>query len=261
MKLSGNTILITGGTSGIGLELAKAFRARGNDIIVSGRREHLLTEIESNHPGITGRRLDIADPADIQRFSRALIAERPQLNVVIHNAGMMKGEALLESDTSTVAEETINTNLLGTMRLNAALLRHLGEVPNAVVAVVTSGLAFVPRVTAPAYAASKAGLHSWTQSLRFQTKGRGMEVLEIIPPYVATELQGTHQKTDPQAMPLEEYIQETMDILQQTPTPAEVLVKRVQALRFAERNGQYADIFQAMNAPQKESASNEHGRG
>ena len=253
MKLSGNTILITGGTSGIGLELAKAFRARGNDIIVSGRREHLLKEIESKHPGIVGRRLDIADPADIERFANVLLAERPQLNVVIHNAGMMKDEALLESGTSTVAEETINTNLLGTMRLNAALLRHLGEVPHPVIAVVTSGLAFVPRVTAPAYAATKAGLHSWTQSLRFQTRQKGIEVLEIIPPYVATELQGAHQKTDPHAMPLEEYIQETMDILQQTPTPTEVLVKRVQALRFAEREGQFTDIFEAMNAPQKVS--------
>ena len=251
MKLSGNTILITGGTSGIGLELAKEFRARGNDIIVSGRREHLLEEIESKHPGIVGRRLDIADPADIQRFAKALLAERPQLNVVIHNAGMMKDEALLESGTSTVAEETVNTNLLGTMRLNAALLRHLGEVPHPVIAVVTSGLAFVPRVTAPAYAATKAGLHSWTQSLRFQTRQRGIEVVEIIPPYVATELQGAHQKTDPHAMPLEEYIQEMMDILQQTPTATEVLVKRVQALRFAERDGKFTDIFEAMNAPRK----------
>ena len=253
MKISGNTILITGGTSGIGLELAKAFRAKGNDIIVSGRRGHLLQEIESKHPGIVGRRLDIADPADIQRFAGALIAERPRLNVVVHNAGMMKDEVLLEGDTGTVAEETINTNLLGTMRLNAALLGHLGEVHNAVIAVVTSGLAFVPRITAPAYAATKAGLHSWTQSLRFQARQKGIEVLEIIPPYVATELQGAHQKTDPQAMPLEDYIRETIDILQQTPTPTEVLVKRVQALRFAERDGQFADIFEAMNAPQKVS--------
>ena len=173
--------------------MAKAFRAKGDDIIVSSRREHLLEEIESKHPGIIGRRLDMADPADIQRFAKALLAECPQLNVVIHNAGMMKDEALLDSDTSTVAEETINTNLLGTMRLNAALLRHLGEVSHPVIAVVTSGLAFVPRVIAPAYAATKAGLHSWTQ-------------------YVATKLQGAHQKTDPHAMPLEEYLQKTMDI-------------------------------------------------
>lgn len=212
MNLSGNTILITGGTSGIGLELAKAFRAKGNEVIVSGRRENLLREIESNHTGIVGRRLDVADQPDIRWFAKALIAERPPLNVVVHNARMMKDEALLESDTATVAEQTITTNLLGTMRLNAALLGHLQGVPNAVVAVVTSGLAFVPRITAPAYAATKAALHSWTQSLRFQTRQIGIEVLEIIPPYVATELQGAHQKTDPQAMPLEDYIQETMNI-------------------------------------------------
>ena len=162
--------------------------------------------------------------------------------MVIHNAGIMKNEALLESDTSTIAEETVTTNLLGTMRLNAALLGHLQEVQDAVIAVVTSGLAFVPRVSAPAYAATKAALHSWVQSLRFQTRQSGIKVLEIIPPYVATELQGAHQKTDPQAMPLENYIQETMNILQQTPTPTEVLVERVQALRFAERNARFAEI-------------------
>ena len=251
MTLSGNTILITGGTSGVGLELAKAFRAKGNDVIVSGRREHLLQEIQSKYPGIVGRRLDVTDSSDIQQFAKALLAERPQLNVVIHNAGIMKNEVLLESNNSTVAEETIATNLLGTIRLNAALLGHLQVVPNAVIAVVTSGLAFVPRTTAPAYAATKAALHSWTQSLRFQTREAGIEVLEIIPPLVATELQGAHQKTDPQAMPLEDHIEETMNLLQQKPTPTEILVERVQALRFAERNGRFTDIFEAMNAPKK----------
>ena len=253
MNLSGNTILITGGTSGIGLELAKAFRAKGNDVIVSGRREHLLQEIESKHPGIVGRRLDAADSSDIRQFAKALLAERPELNVVIHNAGIMKNEVLLESDDSTVAEETITTNLLGTIRLNAALLGHLHVVPNAVIAVVTSGLAFVPRTTAPAYAATKAALHSWTQSLRFQTREAGIEVLELVPPLVATELQGAHQKTEPQAMPLKEYVEETMNLLQQDPTPTEILVERVQALRFAERNGRFMDIFEAMNAPKKVS--------
>ena len=252
MKLSGNTILITGGTSGIGLELAKAFRAKGSEVVVSGRREHLLKEIESKHSGIVGRRLDLADPSDIQRFANELIAERPELNVVVHNAGIMHDEALLVNDTSAVAEQTITTNLLGTMRLNAALLGHLQGAPNAVIVVVTSGLAFVPRITAPAYAATKAALHSWTQSLRLQTRQIGIEVLEIIPPYVATELQGAHQKIDPKAMPLDDYIQETISILGQTPTPTEILVERVQALRFAERNGHFTEIFETMNA-QKDS--------
>ena len=139
MNLSGNTILITGGTSGIGLELAKAFRAKGNDVVVSGRREHLLKKIETKHSGIVGQRLDLADPSDIQRFAKDLIAERPEFNVVVHNAGIMHDEALLVSDTSAVAEQTITTNVLGTMRLNAALLGHLQSLPNAVTIAAKSG--------------------------------------------------------------------------------------------------------------------------
>lgn len=159
----------------------------------------------------------------------------------------MKDETLLEANSAAVAEQMIATNLLGTMRLNAALLSHLQRATNPTIAVVTSGLAFVPRTTAPAYAATKAALHSWTQSLRHQVRQAGIEVLEIVPPYVATELQGAHQKTDPLAMPLEAYIQETIDLLARTPASPEILVERVHALRFAERDGRFTEIFEAMN--------------
>jgi uncharacterized oxidoreductase len=248
MNLSGNTILITGGTSGIGLALAKALQKRGNEIIISGRREHLLQHIASTNDGIEGRRLDISDASDIHRFATSLIADRSGLNVVIHNAGMMKDENLLDAHSGAIADETVITNLLGPMRLNAALLPHLRLASHAVIAIVTSGLAFVPRTTSPAYAATKAALHSWVQSLRMQTKSAGIEVIELIPPYVATELQGGKQKADPRAMPLDHYVEETMSILEQNPTPTEVLVQRVQALRFAERDGRFNEIFEEMNA-------------
>ena len=247
MKLSGNTILITGGTSGIGLALAEELASRGNEIIVSGRRENLLKEISAANDRIEGRRLDIADHADIRRFADLLVKERPALNFVVHNAGIMKDEDLLAEDTSEIAEETVTTNLLGPLRLNAALLPHLRSVGDATIAVTTSGLAFVPKTTAPTYAATKAALHSWVQSLRFQLRDTRVAVLEIVPPYVATELQGERFKENPRAMPLRDYIQETVALLEQNPTPRELLVERVQRLRFAERDQRFTTIFDEVN--------------
>ena len=148
----------------------------------------------------------------------------------------MKDEDLLAEGTSEVAEETVTTNLLGPLRLNAALLPHLRSVSDATIAVTTSGLAFVPKAAAATYAATKAALHSWVQSLRFQLRNTQVAVLEITPPYVATELQGKHFKENPRAMPLNDYIQEIVALLEQESTPKELLVERVHRLRFAERD-------------------------
>jgi uncharacterized oxidoreductase len=250
MKTTGDTILITGGGSGIGRGLAEAFHKLGNHVIIAGRRKQVLDETTSAHPGITSALLDIEDPATIKSFATKLIADYPTLNVVIHNAGIMRPEDLLNhpEDIST-AEATITTNLLGPIRLTAALLPHLQKQPHATIMTVSSGLAFTPMAATPTYSATKAAIHSWTQSLRYQLKSTGIEVLELVPPYVQTELMGSAQASDPRAMPLKDFLAEVIEILKAEPTPNEILVQRVQPLRFAEQNGKekYDAFFKTLN--------------
>ena len=248
MNMSGNTILITGGGSGIGRGLAEGFHRLGNRVIIAGRRRQALEDVTAANPGMAAVELDVADPADIARFAAAVVEAHPALNVLVNNAGIMPDENLAAERVVTAdAEATITTNLLGPIRLTAALLPHLRRQANSAVMNVTSGLAFVPLATAPTYSATKAALHSYSNSLRFQLKGQ-TEVIEIAPPYVQTPLQGERQMTDPRAMPLDDYIAETFAILQQQPTPQEVCVERVMFLRNAEAEGRYDQTFQALNA-------------
>jgi uncharacterized oxidoreductase len=152
-------------------------------------------------------------------------------------------------DGLTIAEATIATNLLGPIRLTSALLPQLRKQPHATILTVTSGLAFVPLALTPTYNATKAAIHSYTQSLRYQLKSTNIEVLELIPPYVQTELMGTAQASDPRAMPLTDFIDEVMAILKTQPTPAEICVQRVHPLRYAEQAGKekYEAFFQQFN--------------
>jgi uncharacterized oxidoreductase len=250
MKTTGNTILITGGGSGIGRGLAEAFHQLGNRVIIAGRRKQVLDETIAANPGMTSALLDIEDPANIKSFAAKLTADYPALNVVIHNAGIMRPEDLLNhpEDTSTV-EATITTNLLGPLRLTSALLPHLRKQPHATIMTLTSGLAFTPLAISPTYNATKAAIHSWTQSLRYQLKSTGIEVIELVPPYVQTELMGSAQASDPRAMPLKDFLAEVIAILKTEPTPNEILVQRVYPLRFAEQNGQekYNAFFKSFN--------------
>ena len=246
MDLSGNTILITGGTSGIGRALAEAFHRAGNRVLITGRRKGLLDEITQAHPGMQSAELDIADGEAIPRVAAALLADHPGLNVVIHNAGIMRSETLAEGKVGD-AEAMIATNLLGPIRLTAALLPHLLRQPKAAIMTVTSGLAFVPLALTPTYSATKAAIHSYTQSLRHQLRGSPVQVLELAPPYVQTELQGPRQARDPMAMPLKDFITEVMDLLKASPGASEILVERVKAQRYAERSGEYDAFFTAMN--------------
>lgn len=251
MKLTGNTVLVTGGGSGIGRALAEEFAKRGNEVVISGRRQSALDEVVAANPAIKAKVLDIADGADVKRFATELVREFPKLNVVIQNAGVMKNEDLLE-DGPEVAEETIATNLLGPIRLTAALMSQLKAQETAAVLTVTSGIAFVPLAVTPAYGATKAGLHSWTQSLRFQAEGTTLEVLELPPPYTQTELMGEHQAKDPNAMPLDAYIRETMELLEQEAekqSGGEILVERVRPLRTAERDGKHEQLMRARSEP------------
>jgi len=245
MDITGNTILITGGGSGIGRALAEALHARGNKVIVSGRRAAALEDVAAATPGIATATLDVSDPADISRFAAEIVAAHPDLNAVIHNAGIMQAEDLASAGSDlAIAEATIATNLLGPLRLNAALLPHLLAQPRAAVLTVTSGLAFVPLVATPTYSATKAAIHSWTQALRGQLRGTSVEVIEIAPPAVATDLMPGHAQ-NPNSMPLADYIAETM--VQLEAGAAENLTERVKFLRFAEARGDYAKVFAILN--------------
>jgi uncharacterized oxidoreductase len=246
MQMSGNTILITGGTSGIGRALAEAFHALGNHVIIAGRRKALLDEVTAANPGMQAAVLDIEKGDSIPGFAAKLTADFPALNVVIHNAGIMKSEVLAKGALAD-AEATVATNLLGPIRLTAALLPALLKQPNAVIMTVSSGLAFVPLALAPTYSATKAAIHSYTQSLRYQLKDSRVQVLELPPPYVQTGLQGSRQASDPMAMPLKEFIAEAMNILKTRPEAVEICVERVQAQRLAEASGHYDTFFKTMN--------------
>ncbi|MQB20230.1 SDR family NAD(P)-dependent oxidoreductase [Agrobacterium tumefaciens] len=250
MKMTGNTVLITGGGSGIGRALAEAFHALGNKVIISGRRQSALDEVTSANPGMVSAVLDATKAENIRTFAETLTRDYPDLNVVINNAGIMKNEDITAApDYLEIAEETIATNLLAPIRLTAALLPHFLKKENAAVLTVSSGLAFVPMVATPTYSATKSAIHAYSMALREQLKDTSVEVIEIAPPYVQTTLQGEKQAKDERAMPLDAFITEVMDILTNRPDAKEVIVERCKPLRFAAENGNFDQVFGMVNSP------------
>lgn len=251
MQISNNTILITGGGTGIGRALAIAFHQRGNRVIVAGRRQSALDEVAAAYPGIETAVLDARDPADIARFGKEISEKYPTLNVLINNAGIMQIEDWKTDVIDlSIAAATIETNLLAPIQLTGALLPTLKKQPSATVMTVSSGLAFLPLAATPTYSATKAAIHSFSESLRFQLKDTSVEVLELAPPYVQTTLMGAHQEVDPHAMPLDEFIAEVIDIIEHQPEAREILVKRVYPLRFAAGDEQenYLNQFNGLNS-------------
>jgi len=251
MKTTGNTILITGGGSGIGRALAEAFHQRGNQVIIAGRRQAALDEVAKANPGMATAVLDVTDAQDIARFTQQIVRDYPALNVLVNNAGIMRAEDwTAESVDTATAQATIATNLLAPILLTAALLPQLRKQAASNVINVSSGLAFLPLAITPTYSATKAAIHSFSESLRHQLKGTAVEVIELAPPYVQTELMGAQQASDPRAMPLAEFIDEVMQLLELHDAP-EVLVQRVHRQRFAAAQGQaaYQELFAQVNAP------------
>lgn len=247
MKITGNTILITGGTSGIGRGLAEALHAQGNRVIIAGRRQALLDEITAANPGMRGITLDVRDSAAIEALPARVQSEFPDLNILVNNAGISQTEDLnVDSSDISVARSIIETNIVSVLHLTAAFLPVLKAQTSSTIITTTSGLAFLPRADYPAYCASKAFLHSWLQSMRQQLKNTSVEVLELVPTYVQTELTGADQLTDPHAMPLADYIREVMDVLTKGDLPqGEILIEGVKSYRFAERDGKYEQVYAA----------------
>jgi uncharacterized oxidoreductase len=245
VKTTGNTILITGGGSGIGRALALRLNALGNKVIVAGRRREALDETIAGSQNMHAMVLDVEDPQAIKAFVDRVVAEHPDLNVLINNAGIMRRENLTASRDLRDCEQTIIANLLGPIRLTNALTDHLASRPDAAIVNVTSGLAFVPLSHTPTYNATKAALHSYTVSLREQLKGR-VEIIELAPPAVQTELT-PGQSTRDGYMPLDDFIDETMSLFLQQPTPREILVERVGFLRWAERDGHFDQAVEMLD--------------
>lgn len=248
MKTSGNTILITGGGSGIGRELARRFAELGNRVIVVGRRLNSLLDTIGDRTGMTAITLDIEDERKLAAFAAAIIVDHPALNMLINNAGIMRAEDLTAARGLGDAAATIATNVLGPTRLIDALVDHLSKQPDAVIVNVTSGLAFVPLASHPTYSATKAAMHSYTLSLRHQLSGK-VEVIELAPPAVQTDLT-PGQSTREGYMKLEPFMDEVMELFAKRPTPAEILVERVKFLRNAEAEGRFDTAFAMLNPAQ-----------
>jgi len=244
MKTSGNTILMTGGGSGIGEALAHRFHDRGDTVIIAGRRREALEQAAAGRERIHTVALDVEDPAAVDAFARQVVADFPALNVLFNNAGIMKFEDLTGRRDLADAEATVAINLLGPIRLTNALVDHLSAQADAVIVTVTSGLAFVPLVAAPTYSATKAAIHSYTVSLRTQLAGK-VEVIELAPPGVQTDLT-PGQANRPGYMPLEAFADAVAAQFAQQPTPREILVDEVQFLRQAEREGRFDETLKTL---------------
>jgi len=248
MNLTSNTILVTGGGSGIGRGLAETLHRAGNRVVIAGRRLDALRAVADANPGIEYLQLNLAEPDSISRLAAELADRRPGLNVLVNNAGVMQTEDLLTGDPTLaeVADNTVAVNLLGPVRLTTALLPALLGQPHAAIVNVTSDLAFVPKAVAPTYSATKAGLHAYTQSLRRQLRHTPVQVIEIIPPQVETD-ELAAQQCGPNVMSVDAFVAEAMSLLHSQPDAAEIVVDAAKRLRFAARDAHYDDIFDAVN--------------
>ena len=189
MNLSGNTILVTGGSAGIGLALAKRFIERGNDVIICGRREDKLSEVKANLPGIITHACDVGEARSRGDLVKWIVKEFPELNVLVNNAGIQRRIDLKAGEPWEKTRSEIEINLDAPIHLTQLLYQQLSKRKSAAICNVTSGLSFIPLANVPVYCATKAALHSFTLSLRWQLKETHVRVVEIIPPAVDTDLQ------------------------------------------------------------------------
>lgn len=248
MHISGNTVFIPGATSGIGLALALRLHEKGNSVIIGGRRADRLAQITAEHPGLQAVAIDTTDPDSIQQAAAQVIEEHPDLDVLITMAGIMRIEDWTSPGAGflTDAEQTVTTNLLGPIRLIAAFLDHLRSRPDATIMTVSSGLAFAPLKVTPTYNATKAAIHALSESLRLQLADTTVGVLELVPPSVATHLL-PGQKDSDFAMPLDDFVDEVVQLIETQPEAREILVDRVGFLRYGEARRDYDQVVATLN--------------
>ncbi len=237
VDLSDRTVLVVGGTSGIGRELAGRFAAAGSTVAVGGRSPQALAELAGEGFGAFG--IDVTDGASVEAARDAVLTRYPQLDTVVTMQGVMLLEDLRDPAHFEATRTTIDTNLVGTIRVIDAFTPHLVRRGEGAFITVSSGIGFLPFPPMPTYAASKAAVHAYSEALRAQLDGTGVDVVELVPPAVATAGQ---EKVNPRALPLDAFATEVMDLLAQEPTPREVLVKGVLMHRWAERDGTYDDL-------------------
>ena len=248
MNISGNTIFIPGATSGIGLALAVELHAKGNTVIVGGRRTELFERIAAQHPGLDTVNIDIADPASIDAAAKQVLAKHPHLNVLVTMAGIMRIEDWHDPESFLAsAESVIATNVLGPIRLIGAFIAHLQTQPDATIITVSSGLAFAPLKVTPSYNASKAAVHMLSESIRLQLADTTVKVMELVPPAVRTALLPGQADSDV-AMPLDEFVAEVVTLLEEQPDANEIHVERVKFLRYGEARGNYEQVVATLNA-------------
>ncbi|RWR16201.1 SDR family NAD(P)-dependent oxidoreductase [Microbacterium enclense] len=235
MDISGRTALIVGGTSGIGHGMAKRFADAGSTVIVGGRTAAGIEDLET----VT---IDVTDADSVLRARDEVLANHPDLDLVVTMSGVMILENLRDPEHFTQTETIVTVNLLGTIRVIDAFTPHLLARGAGDILTVSSGIGFMPFPSMPTYGASKAAVHSYTESLRAQLTGTGVGVTELVPPAVATAGQ---EKVNPNALPLDDFLDEVIDLLTAEPTTYEIVVERAQPLRWAERDGTYAELLEA----------------
>jgi uncharacterized oxidoreductase len=245
MNITGNTILITGGTSGIGLAFAERFFAEGNTVIICGRRADRLAAIAEKNEGMITRVCDIANAADRVALRDWVVQHYPTINVLINNAGVQYAADLTnEADMSKVYGE-VETNLVAPIHLCSLFAAHFSTLSRASIINVSSGLAFTPLAFMPVYCATKAAIHSLTLSLRWQWRNTGVSVFEVAPPSVDTEL-GHDRRTDKSqshgGIPVSEFLEEAMEGLNND--VPEIAVGQSKGLR-AKRE----ELFELINRP------------
>ncbi|WP_026819087.1 SDR family oxidoreductase [Arthrobacter castelli] len=246
MELSGNTIFIPGATSGIGLALALSRKDAGNTVVVGGRRAELLEQISAEH-GLDTVAIDITDGGSVLNARDSVLSDHPDLNVLIPMAGIMVAEDVTTAGYLETAERTVDTNVLGPLRLISAFVEHLQSRPASTIVTVSSGLAHTPLQMTPTYNASKAFIHMFSETIRLQLAGTSVEVVELCPPGLRTELMRGQSQVEA-FLPLEDFIDETMKLLADQPDASEILVERVKPLRYSEANGTYGQTIAALNS-------------